>query len=89
MLAQDPRFGHVICRCEKITEGDVRNCMHELLPPHTFDGVKRRLRCSMGRCQGAFCTPRVMAIMADELGCTPQEISKGERGGKIVRRCLK
>lgn len=54
MLASDERFAHVVCRCEQVTEGDVRACMHELIPPTSFDGVKRRLRCSMGRCQGGF-----------------------------------
>lgn len=89
LLAADARFGHVVCRCEKVTEGDVRAVLHDVLPPSTVDGVKRRLRCSMGRCQGAFCLPRVEAIMADELGCAPSDIPKGEHGGRLVRRRVK
>ena len=89
MLAYDARFGHVVCRCEKVTEGDVRACFREPLPPRTLDGVKRRLRCGMGRCQGGFCTPRIVDIMADELGCAPWEVMKSERGGRLVRRRVK
>lgn len=89
LFACDSRHGHVVCRCENITEGDVRSCMHELIAPTTLDGLKRRLRCTMGRCQGAFCTPRIVAIMADELGCSPADVFKNERGGRIVKRRVK
>lgn len=89
LLAQDPRFGHVVCRCEKVTEGDVRAVLHDVLPPTTIDGVKRRLRVSMGRCQGGFCLPRVQAIMADELGASPHDICKGEDNGRLVKGRVK
>ncbi|RDB60907.1 FAD/NAD(P)-binding oxidoreductase [Gordonibacter sp. 28C] len=89
LLGADARYGHVVCRCERVTEGDVRSCLHDTLPPRTLDGLKRRLRCGMGRCQGAFCTPRILEVMADELGCAPWEIAKGERGGRVVKRQVK
>ena len=89
LLQRDLRFGHVLCRCENITEGDVRACMREPLPPSTLDGVKRRLRCGMGRCQGSFCMPRVARVVADELGCDVSDVLKGERGGRLVRRAVK
>ncbi len=89
LLAADARYGHVLCRCEGITEGDVRSCLCDTLPPSTLDGVKRRLRCGMGRCQGSFCTPRIVEVMADELGCAACDIVKGERGGRVVRRQVK
>ena len=63
LLEQDPSFGHVLCRCEGITEGDVRRELAGALPPRDFEGVKHRLRCGMGRCQGGFCKPRVQAIL--------------------------
>lgn len=84
LLEADPTYGHVVCRCERITEGDVRACMRELVPPTTLDGVKRRLRCGMGRCQGAFCAPRVTGIMADELGVAISEVQKGALGGHLT-----
>lgn len=89
LLRADARFGHVLCRCENVTEGDVRACLHEALPPRSLDGVKRRLRCGMGRCQGSFCMPRIAAVMADELGCAVSDIPKGERGGRLSRRAVK
>ena len=89
MLAADVRFGHVVCRCEKVTEGDVRAALHDTLPPSTLDGIKRRLHCGMGRCQGSFCLPRIVNIMADELKCSPSDILQGEQGGRLVKRRVK
>lgn len=89
LLAADPTYGHVVCRCEGITEGDVRAVMAGPLPPTTLDGVKRRLRVGMGRCQGGFCMPRVVPAMADALGIASDEVLKGEGGGRCVQRSVK
>ncbi len=89
MIAHGRSYGHVVCRCEHITEGDVRACLQEAVPPRTLDGVKRRLRVGMGRCQGGFCTPRIIEIMARELGCKPEDILKSEQGGRTVKRAVK
>jgi glycerol-3-phosphate dehydrogenase len=89
LLQEDPTYGHVICRCEGITEGDVRAVLREALPPRTIDGVKRRLRTGMGRCQGAFCTPRLVSTMASVLGVPETAIVSGERGGRYVARTAK
>ena len=64
LLAADGCYGHVLCRCEQITEGDVRRELAGVLPPVDFEGMKHRLRVSMGRCQGGFCRPRVEEILA-------------------------
>ena len=63
LLAADERYGHVLCRCEQITEGDVRRELAGVLPPVDFEGMKHRLRVSMGRCQGGFCRPRVEELL--------------------------
>ncbi len=89
MLAEDARYGRVVCRCEQVTEGDVRAIMRGSLPPATVDGVKHRLRIGMGRCQGAFCLPRVVSIMADEFGVPESSVAYGERGGRLVMREVK
>ncbi len=89
LLQEDPTHGHVICRCEGVTEGDVRAVLRESLPPHTIDGVKKRLRTGMGRCQGAFCTPRLVATMAALLDVPETAIVSGERGGHYVTRMAK
>lgn len=89
LIASDPSFGHVLCRCEHVTEGDVRRAMRGLLPARTLDGVKKRLRVGMGRCQGSFCTPRVVEVMARELGCEPCEVVKGESGATCAVGAVK
>ena len=71
LLEADPSFGHVLCRCERITEGDVRRELSGVLPPVDFEGVKHRLRCGMGRCQGGFCKLRVQAILDENEHIAP------------------
>jgi glycerol-3-phosphate dehydrogenase len=66
-IRKDPRFGRIVCRCETITEGEIVDAIHRNAGATTVDGVKRRLRPGMGRCQGGFCGPRVVEILAREL----------------------
>lgn len=89
LMEADEAYARVICRCEGVTAGDVRAVMAQPLPPSTMAGVKRRLRCGMGRCQGAFCQPRVAAVMADALGVPQRSVPAGERGGRFVLRSVK
>lgn len=74
LVRKDPRYGRIICRCETITEGEIIAAIHSPIPPCSIDGVKRRTGAGMGRCQGGFCGPRVLKILADELGKDPMEI---------------
>lgn len=74
LLEADPSFGRVLCRCEGITEGDVRRELAGVLSPIDFEGVKHRLRCGMGRCQGGFCKPRVQEVID---GASPQSLDAG------------
>ena len=83
-VAADPAFGRVVCRCEKVTEGEILAAIRSPLPAHTVDAVKRRVRAGMGRCQGGFCRPRVMEILARELGVPLSEIRLGEKGSEIA-----
>lgn len=89
LLKRDSSYGRVVCRCEGITEGDIRAVMAQPLPPTTMAGVKRRFRCGMGRCQGQFCEPRVVRTMADALGVRPERVPYGEMGGRFVIRVVK
>lgn len=68
LIQKDPRYGKVICRCETITEGEILDAIHAPLVPGSIDAIKRRTRAGMGRCQGGFCQPRVLEILARELG---------------------
>lgn len=74
MIAQDPNFGRMICRCEQITEGEVLDAIHRPAGARSLKGVKKRCRPGMGRCQGGFCEPLVTEILCRELGVTPEEL---------------
>lgn len=76
VIRNDPRYGRVICRCENITEGEIVDAINRNVGARTIDGVKRRVRPGMGRCQGGFCGPRVMEILARELGKEMKDIVK-------------
>ena len=79
LIAKDPRYGRVICRCETITEGEIVDAIHRPVGARTVDGVKRRTRAGMGRCQGGFCGPRVTQILARELNIPVTEVRKEMR----------
>jgi glycerol-3-phosphate dehydrogenase len=87
LIARDPRYGRVICRCETVTEGEVVAACHTPIPARTYDAMKRRTRIGTGRCQGAFDTPLVLEIMAREYGVSPLELTlKGGASRMVVRR---
>lgn len=84
LIRKDRRFGRVICRCESITEGEIIEAIKRPVGAVSLDGVKRRVRPGMGRCQGGFCGPRVQEILARELGTTLEEIEQDTRGSYIL-----
>lgn len=84
-IALDPAFGRVICRCERVTEGEIVRAIHSPLPARTVDAVKRRVRSGMGRCQGGFCMPSVIKILARELNLPVTAIKKGGKGSEICK----
>ena len=71
LIREDPRYGDVVCRCEQVSEGEILEAIRR--GARSVDGVKRRVRAGMGRCQGGFCTPRALEILARELGISPDE----------------
>ncbi len=80
IIAKNPAYAHIICRCELISEGEILDAIHQNPKPADVDGIKRRTRSGMGRCQGGFCSPYVVEILARELGVDYTEITKC--GGK-------
>lgn len=76
LVAKQPLYGRVICRCETVTEGEIVAAIHSPCGARTVDGVKRRTRAGTGRCQGGFCGPRVTAILARELGIPVTQVRK-------------
>ena len=83
-IKRDPRYGNMICRCEQISEGEIVACIHSTCGARSVKGVKKRVRPGMGRCQGGFCEPRVLEILARELGADPTEIVLDEQGSNIL-----
>lgn len=84
LIAENPAYGRVICRCETVTEGEIIDAIHSPIPPVSVDGVKRRAGAGMGRCQGGFCGPRVVDILARERGVSPLEILQDKDGSFIL-----
>ena len=84
LVKANPLYGNVICRCETVTEAEILDAIHRPLGARSIDAVKRRVRAGMGRCQGGFCGPKVIEILARELGCSPTEINKHNAGSYMV-----
>ena len=76
LIRQHPEFGRIVCRCEKITEGEILSSIHRTIGATNLDAVKRRTRAGMGRCQGGFCSSRVVEILSRELKVPAEEITK-------------
>lgn len=75
-VKEDPLYGNVVCRCETVTEAEIRAAIRRPVGAKTVDGVKRRVRSGMGRCQGGFCGPKVAEILAEELGIPISQVTK-------------
>lgn len=84
LIKQNPAYGHIICRCEQISEGEILDVLKSPVVPASIDAIKRRTRAGMGRCQGGFCQPRVLEILARELGKDWTDITLKGRGSKIL-----
>ena len=84
LIRKDPRFGHVVCRCETVTEGEIIAAIHSPIPARSMDAVKRRLRAGMGRCQGGFCGPKIIEILSRELGIPAEEVTKKGGASQMV-----
>lgn len=84
LIEKNPAYGRIICRCETVTEGEILDAIHAPAGARDVDGVKRRTRAGMGRCQGGFCGSKVVELLARELGVEINEITKFGGGSKIL-----
>ena len=84
LIRKHPEYGNIICRCEMITEGEIMDAIHRPLGARSLDGVKRRTRAGMGRCQAGFCSPRTMEILEREVPESMFAITKCGVGSNIV-----
>lgn len=83
-ISGDAAYGRVICRCETITEGEIRAALKSLIPPVSLDGIKRRCGSGLGRCQGGFCSPKIVEILAKHYNCRPENICQDKSGTYIL-----
>ncbi len=83
-IKSNPTYGRIVCRCEGISEGEMRYAVTTNPPASDLDGVKRRTRAGMGRCQGGFCSPTVMKLIAEERGIGKEQVTKNGGGSYIV-----
>lgn len=84
LIKEKPEYGSIVCRCEMVTEGEIMDAINRPLGARSLDGVKRRTRQGMGRCQAGFCTPRTMEILSRELGIPMTQISKKGKGSELL-----
>ena len=89
LIAENPLYANVVCRCETVTEGEIVDSINRPLGATTLDGVKRRTRAGMGRCQAGFCSPKTVEILARELGRDIAEITKNDPGSEFLVGSIK
>ena len=88
-IKENKAYAKIICRCETVTEAEIIGFIKSLCPATTLDAVKRRTRAGMGRCQGGFCSPRVVEILSRELGADMPDITKKGAGSYILTGKIK
>ncbi len=89
LIKKNPLYANVVCRCETVTEGEIIDAIKRPLGATTLDGVKRRTRAGMGRCQAGFCSPKTVEILARELGKDIAEITKNDPGSEFLTGFIK
>ncbi len=81
---RDPDYGRIVCRCEVVTEAEIRDAIRRPVGARSIDAVKRRTRAGMGRCQGGFCSPRVLEILVEEMHCDPTQVTKSGGESRLL-----
>jgi glycerol-3-phosphate dehydrogenase len=79
-IKEHPEYGKIVCRCETVSEGEIRDAIRRNPPAFDVDSIKRRTRGGMGRCQGGFCSPYVMRLIAEEQGMKMEDVTKSGPG---------
>ena len=91
LIEKNPQYGEIVCRCEQVTKGEVVDAIYSKIPALSIDAIKRRTRAGMGRCQGGFCLPNIVKILAQETDIPIEDILKNEEGSDLFigrAKCL-
>ena len=86
LIKDRPDYGSIVCRCENVSEGEIVDSIRRTLGARSLDGIKRRVRQGMGRCQAGFCTPRTMEILSRETGIPMEQICKNQPGSEMIAK---
>ena len=86
LIAKEPAYGKIICRCEQISEGEILDCIRRPCGARSIKGIKKRVRPGMGRCQGGFCEPKIVHLLARELGISPLDVVYDGENSNILER---
>ena len=89
LIKKDSNFGRIVCRCEMVSMAEIIDAVNSPLKPISLDGIKRRTRAGMGRCQGGFCFMKVMEIIAKERNMTIDDVIKENAGSRIIEGNIK
>ena len=89
LVAQNPDYGEIVCRCETVTRAEILAAIHNPLGVHTVNGIKVHTRASMGRCQGGYCETRITAMIREELGEAVTEVELGTKGSYMFTGTVK
>jgi glycerol-3-phosphate dehydrogenase len=89
LIKINPLYGHVICRCEVVSEAEIVEAITRFPGARDLDGIKRRTRAGMGRCQMGFCTPKIMEILARELKIEMKDVTKKGKNSKLIVSSIK
>ncbi len=84
LIREKPEYGRIVCRCEQVSEGEILDAIRRPLGAKSLDGIKRRVRAGMGRCQAGFCSPRIMDILAEEWGVDVADITKTGGHSEVI-----
>jgi glycerol-3-phosphate dehydrogenase len=89
LVRANPRYGHIVCRCENVSEEEVVRALNGEIAAKSLDGVKRRTRAGQGRCQGGFCMPRIVEIASREMNVGKEHVTKSEGKSYVLHRRTK
>lgn len=84
LIRDNPAYGRIVCRCETVTEGEIVDAIHGIIPARTLDAIKRRTRAGMGRCQGGFCQYKIIALLSRELKIPLEDVCLEDIGSQLL-----
>ena len=89
LIKREPKFGRIICDCEKVSVGEIEDILSRSIPVTTVKAVKKRTRAGFGKCQGGFCQPKVIQLLAEKLNVSPLEVLYDKDGSYILEEEVK